>query len=50
MPAFKKTNAMRMLDKAGIDYEYKESPGTHNWDYWDQCIKYALEFFNIENQ
>lgn len=24
MPAFKKTNAMRMLDKAGIDYEYKE--------------------------
>lgn len=24
MPAFKKTNAMRMLDKAGIEYEYKE--------------------------
>ncbi|MBR3463799.1 MAG: Cys-tRNA(Pro) deacylase [Clostridiales bacterium] len=24
MPAFKKTNAMRMLDKAGVDYEYKE--------------------------
>lgn len=24
MPAFKKTNAMRMLDKAGIDYDYKE--------------------------
>ena len=24
MPAFKKTNAMRMLDSAGIDYECKE--------------------------
>lgn len=24
MPTFKKTNAMRMLDKAGVDYEYKE--------------------------
>lgn len=24
MPAFKKTNAMRMLDRAGIDYDYKE--------------------------
>ena len=24
MPAFKKTNAMRMLDKAGVAYEYKE--------------------------
>ena len=24
MPAFKKTNAMRMLDKAGVDYKYKE--------------------------
>ena len=24
MPAFKKTNAMRMLDSAGINYECKE--------------------------
>ena len=24
MPAFKKTNAMRMLEKAGVAYEYKE--------------------------
>ena len=31
MPAFKKTNAMRMLDSAGIDYECKEYEFDENW-------------------
>ena len=43
-------NFKNKIEDKKFDYEYKESPGTHNWDYWDQCIKYALEFFNIENQ
>ena len=43
-------NFKNKIEDKNFDYEYQESPGTHNWDYWDQCIKYALKFFNIENQ
>jgi len=31
----------------GFDLEYFEAPGDHNWDFWDMCIKRALEFFGI---
>ena len=37
-------------EKSGIRFEYREGPGDHNWDYWDECIKYALQFFEIENK
>lgn len=37
-----------VIEKTDFDYEYKEAPGAHNWDFWDGCIQYALEFFGIE--
>lgn len=43
MPAFKKTNAMRMLDKAGIDYEYKE----YEYDENDLDGHHVAEFLGI---
>jgi S-formylglutathione hydrolase FrmB len=27
-----------------IPHEYQEFPGSHNWDYWDEHIKEAIEF------
>ena len=43
MPAFKKTNAMRMLDKAGIDYEYKE----YEYDENDLDGHHVAEFLGV---
>ena len=37
-----------VIEKTDFDYEYKEAPGAHNWDFWDGCIQYALKFFGIE--
>lgn len=28
----------------GIPHEYEEFPGDHNWQYWDEHIKEAIEF------
>ena len=30
--------------KAGYDLTYKEGPGIHGWGFWDEYIKYALEW------
>jgi S-formylglutathione hydrolase FrmB len=27
------------------DYHYTETPGTHNWGYWDKHIQDILKFF-----
>lgn len=35
-------NARRHIEKLGFDYAYSEGPGTHNWDYWDTCIRDVL--------
>ena len=32
------------LKKLGIEHEYNEYPGNHNWDFWDTHIREALEF------
>ena len=32
------------LDRLGIEHEYEEFPGGHNWDYWDPRIQDALKF------
>ncbi len=34
----------RELEEAGIDHIYREFPGAHTWDYWDEHVKEALEF------
>ncbi len=43
-------NFKNAIKDKGFKFEYHESPGFHNWDYWDYCIKYALNFFGIENK
>ena len=32
------------LNSLGIQHEYIERPGDHNWEYWDEHIQSALEF------
>ena len=31
------------LNRLGIPHTYEEHPGAHNWDYWDEHVKTALE-------
>lgn len=33
------------LQKAGIDHDYKENPGSHQWAYWEKHISESLFFF-----
>lgn len=32
------------LNSLGYDTTYRESPGTHSWEFWDEYIQYALEW------
>ncbi len=32
------------LEKLGIEHEYEEFPGSHNWGYWDVHVQEALAF------
>jgi S-formylglutathione hydrolase FrmB len=34
----------RELETAGVAHEYREYPGAHTWDYWDEHVRDALEF------
>jgi S-formylglutathione hydrolase FrmB len=34
----------KLLDKK-IDHDYTERPGEHNWNYWNNSIKYQMLFF-----
>jgi len=36
------------LEALGIPHEYAEFPGGHDWDYWDEHVREALEFFARE--
>lgn len=36
----------RILLEANIPHDYVERPGVHNWDYWDNAIKYQMLFFS----
>ena len=36
----------RRLLEADIPHDYVERPGVHNWDYWDNAIKYQMLFFS----
>ena len=35
----------KLLDKK-IDHDYTERPGAHNWEYWNNAVKYQLLFFH----
>jgi putative tributyrin esterase len=34
----------RELERTGIAHEYREFPGGHTWDYWDDHVRDALAF------
>ncbi len=34
-----------MLESYKISHEYREAPGTHSWDFWDDEIQRALKYF-----
>ncbi len=36
------------LQKLGIEHEYVEHAGEHNWDYWDEHVKDTIAFFKRE--
>lgn len=36
---------LKMVER-NIPHTYIERPGKHNWDYWENAIKYQLVFFN----
>ena len=38
----------RELENLGIKHEYEEFTGDHNWEYWDEHIREAIEF-NLKN-
>ena len=36
----------RMLLYRGIPHDYISRPGAHNWQYWENAIKFQILFFN----
>ncbi len=35
------------LDRLGVAHAYEESPGTHEWGYWDRQIRRALDWLPL---
>jgi S-formylglutathione hydrolase FrmB len=35
------------LLKLGIEHDYIERPGEHNWEYWTNSVPYQLYFFSV---
>ena len=35
----------RHLDRLGIEHEYAEFPGGHNWQYWDEHVRETIALF-----
>lgn len=38
------------LTEQGVDVDYFEGPGAHEWDFWDRWIKNALEWLPLEGK
>lgn len=36
----------RQLQEAGIEHDYQEYPGGHDWDYWEEHVVESLLFFD----
>ena len=34
----------KKLEENGYDFTYRESPGAHTWEFWDEYIQYVLEW------
>lgn len=37
------------FESLNFDYKYRESPGAHSWDFWDEYIQYVLKWM-LEKQ
>ena len=37
-------NYHQALEKLKIEHTYREFPGAHTWDYWDEHVQEAIEF------
>lgn len=35
------------LEERGVPHDYREHPGGHTWDYWDQHVREALRFHRL---
>lgn len=42
----------RTMNEIGINLYYEEAPGTHEWGYWENCIKKTFKLFvgDVENE
>lgn len=40
-------NAVRQLRDEGVDVDYEEGPGVHEWAFWDTWIQRVLEWMDI---
>ena len=38
------------FQESGLDVTYRESKGGHDWDFWDQYIKEALEWLPLDEK
>ena len=38
-----------LLEKSGFQVTYEESPGDHNWDFWDTYIKKVLDWLPLDD-
>lgn len=36
-----------LLRENGFDVTYEEGPGVHNWEFWDTCIKKAIDWLPL---
>lgn len=43
LPSTRKMHAL--LEQNGIKHAYREAPGNHNWEFWDDEIQHALSYF-----
>lgn len=36
--------------KLGMPHEYHERPGTHNWEFWNECIRKTLAWLPLQTE
>ena len=41
---------LHFLLEEKVDLTYEEGPGNHEWDFWDEWIKKALDWLPLEEK
>ena len=44
-----KKHFLKNGNELGLDLHYEESPGGHEWQYWDEQIKRVIEWLPIDS-